>query len=288
MQSNEALAQEFERNREMLLAVAYRMLGSRTEAEDVVQEAWLRLEKHAIEPIENLPGWLRTVVARLCLDQLRGRKARREESIEQAGVPPMLAPEDSEREAQLADSVGLAMLVVLQNLSPAERVAFVMHDMFDLSFDEVGRVLGRSAVATRQLASRARRRVRGISPMPASDLAEQRRVVDAYLTAARQGDLNGLMAVLDPEVVIRMDQAAVAAGGVGELRGAADVARVAVAARARAASPALINGQIGLVVAPFGRLRLVVLMTFRGGAIAGIDIVADPARLAGLELGVLP
>jgi RNA polymerase sigma-70 factor (ECF subfamily) len=276
----DALARQFDSNRGLLLDVAYRMLGSRTEAEDAVQEAWLRLERNEGESIDNLPGWLRTVVARICLDQLRARKARREESMPVELFGPIAAPDDTERDAMLADSVGLAMLVVLQNLTPAERVAFVLHDMFDLSFDEVGRVLGRTPVATRQLASRARRRVRGAPAVPASDLAEQRLVVDAYLTAAREGSLDGLLAVLDPDIVVRKP-------GAKEIRGAELVAKGALAVRARFARPILVNGRVGLVVAPYGRLRMVLALTIRAGRIVAVDTISDPAAIEGVELTLL-
>src|SRR3989441_13163523 len=252
MNEHELLAERFEANRSHLRKVAYRMLGSPTDAEDAVQEAWLRLSRSGTSGVENLGGWLTTVVARVCLDMLRSRKSRREEPFD-ARVPEPLAaredPIDPEHEALLADSIGLALLVVLETLAPAERVAFVLHDMFDLPFDEIAPIVGRSPTAARQLASRARRRVQGAATVPDADLTRQREVVDAFLAASRGGDFDALLAVLDPDVVLRADRAAVAAGASGEVRGAPAVARQ-FSGRARVAQPALVNGAAGAEWAP--------------------------------------
>jgi RNA polymerase sigma-70 factor (ECF subfamily) len=294
MNDQEFLAGRFEANRVHLRRVAYRMLGSASEADDAVQEAWLRLHRVGATGVENLSGWLTTVVARICLDMLRARKVRSEEALEEtpgemsrAPLPVGPAPAgDPEQEALLADSVGLALLVVLETLPPAERVAFVLHDMFDLSFDEIGSVVGRSPVAARQLASRARRRVKGAPAVPEADLARQRAVVDAFLAASRGGDFEGLLAVLDPDVVVRADRAAVKLGTSPQLRGADAVAQ-SFKGRARNAQPALVNGAVGVVVAPQGRLLLVLGVTVSGGRIVEIDVVAEPERLQQLDLAVL-
>lgn len=286
------LARRFEENRGHLRGVAYRMLGSLSEAEDAVQEAWLRFSRADTSGIENLGGWLTTVVARVCLDMLRSRKSRREEAL---GVTETIASRadgiDPEQEALLADSVGLALLVVLETLAPAERLAFVLHDLFAMPFDEIAPIVGRSATAARQLASRARRRVQGAAPVPSADLARQREVVEAFLAAARAGDFEGLLAVLDPDVVRRLDDVAAAAGAPRELRGAQAVARGALAGsqRARAApvALALVDGSVGVVVAPRGRLSTVILFNISRGRIVEMDVIADPARLGRLHLAVL-
>ncbi|MBI2736933.1 MAG: sigma-70 family RNA polymerase sigma factor [Rhodospirillales bacterium] len=287
MEKEKWLAEQFEAHRDHLQRVAYRMLGSTGEADDAVQEAWLRLSRSQPAGIENLGGWLTTVVARVCLDTLRSRKSRREEPLE--GEPqPAVGHErtaDPERAAELADSVGLALLVVLEALAPAERVAFVLHDMFDLPFEEIAPIVGRSPTAARQLASRARRRVRGTTT--SSDVASQRRVVDAFLAAARSGDIAGLLAVLDPDVVLRADRTAVRLGDITELHGAEAVA-VNFKGKAQAARPALIDGVLGVVVAPQGRLLLVLNLAFAGDRIAAIDVVADRDRLGALDLSTLP
>jgi RNA polymerase sigma-70 factor, ECF subfamily len=281
------LAGQFETHRDHLQRVAYRMLGSTGEADDAVQEAWLRLSRSEPAGIENLGGWLTTVVARVCLDTLRSRRSRREEPLE--GEPQPVAGHersaDPERAAELADSVGLALLVVLEALAPAERVAFVLHDMFDLPFEEIAPIVGRSPAAARQLASRARRRVRG--GKTSSDVASQRRVVDAFLAAARSGDIAGLLAVLDPDVVLRADRTAQRLGDVAELRGAEIVANN-FKGKAQAARPALVGGALGVVVAPQGRLLLVLNVTFAGDRIAAIEVVADRDRLGALDLSILP
>lgn len=289
MEKEKWLAEQFEVHRDHLQRVAYRMLGSTGEADDAVQEAWLRLSRAEDAGIDNLGGWLTTVVARVCLDTLRSRKSRREEPLD--GEPQPAAGHeravDPEREAELADNVGLALLVVLEALAPAERVAFVLHDMFDLPFEEIAPIVGRSPTAARQLASRARRRVRGSAKTSQADVASQRPIVDAFLAAARNGDMAGLLAVLDPDVVVHADPAAVRLGGVAELRGAQAVA-ANFKGKAQAARPALLDGALGVVVAPQGRLLLVLNLTFASDRIAAIDVVADPDRLEALDLSTLP
>lgn len=289
------LASQFETHRAHLRGAAYRMLGSLSEADDAVQEAWLRLSQADGSEIRNLRGWLTTVVARVCLDMLRSRKSRREEPIAPSNAPRASAsaeaksessPANPEEEAALADSIGLALLVVLHALPPAERVAFVLHDMFDLPFDEIGEIVGRTEVAARQLASRARSRVRGLDRPPVPDLASQRRVVEAFLVAARGGDLGALVTLLDPNVVMRADKVAAQAGGPDELRGAAAVAGF-FSGRAQAARPVLIDGALGLVVAPRGKVLLVITLELVEGKIAAIRAVADPARLEQLELALV-
>jgi len=292
MPENEWLAEKFEENRGHLRGVAYRMLGSLNEADDAVQEAWLKLNRSDPSDIENLGAWLTTVVARVSLDMLRTRKARREDSLG-PGVPEPVATGseggDPETEAVLADSVGLALLVVLETLEPAERLALVLHDMFAVPFEEIASIVGRTPAAARQLASRARRRVQGADTVSGADLARQREVVDAFLAALRGGDFEGLIAVLDPDVLVRSDVAAVGPGGTREVRGARNWAKGAiVAARgARFAQPALVGGRVGLVVAPRGRLFRVLSFTFAGGKIAQVEVIGDPARLRELELAVL-
>jgi RNA polymerase sigma-70 factor, ECF subfamily len=289
MEKEKWLAEQFEAHRDHLQRVAYRMLGSTGEADDAVQEAWLRLSRAEAAGIDNLGGWLTTVVARVCLDTLRSRKSRREEPLD--GEPQPAAGHeravDPEREAELADNVGLALLVVLEALAPAERVAFVLHDMFDLPFEEIAPIVGRSPTAARQLASRARRRVHGSAKTSDADVASHRKVVDAFLAAARSGDMAGLLAVLDPDVVLRADRAAVRLGGVAELSGAAAVA-ANFKGKAQQARSALVDGALGVVVAPQGRLLLVLNLTFAGDRIAAIYVVADPDRLEALDLSTLP
>jgi RNA polymerase sigma factor (sigma-70 family) len=280
-------AEEFEQHRRHLRAVAYRMLGSLSDADDVVQEAWLRLNRSDTGSVENMRGWLTTVVARLCLDELRARRARREDSVGTWLPEPVVTAEggdDPEREALLADSVGLALLVVLETLTPPERLAFVLHDMFALPFEEIAPIVGRTPIATRQLASRARRRVRGAAPHPDGDLAEQRAVVDAFLAAAREGDFEALVAMLDPDVVFRIDRGEVpaAARTPAVVRGATEVAQIAVGGGARFAPfcrPAIVNGAAGLVFAPGPRAIAVIAFAVVDGRIAEIDVVADPAKV---------
>jgi RNA polymerase sigma factor (sigma-70 family) len=292
MDEREWLTDQFEANRTHLRAVAYRMLGSVSEADDAVQESWLRLNRSETGDVENLRAWLTTVVARVCLDMLRSRKSRREESLGVHVPEPIVSREDGldpEHEALLADSVGLALLVVLERLAPAERLAFVLHDMFAVPFDEIAPIVGRSPTAARQLASRARRRVQGSAPEPDVDLARQREVVDAFLAAARGGDFDALLAVLDPDVVLRADRGALRPGESREVRGARAVAEQAFgfARLARFAQPALVNGAAGVVVAPQGRPFAVIGFTVAHEKIVEIDILADPARLRRLDLAVL-
>jgi RNA polymerase sigma-70 factor (ECF subfamily) len=283
------LANRFEENRPHLRAVAYRMLGSVSEADDAVQEAWLRLSRSDASAIENLGGWLTTAVARTCLDMLRSRRSRREEPLGPHVPEPIVSSDegtDPEHEALLADSLGIAMLVVLETLAPAERLAFVLHDMFAVPFDEIAPIVGRSPAAARQLASRARRRVQGATAAQEADVARHREVVDAFLAASRGGDFDALLALLDPDVVLRADRAAVQAGATTDVRGAAAVART-FSGRARAARPAVVNGAPGAVWAPGGRPRVVFGFTIMGGRIVEIDILADPARLRRMDLTVL-
>ncbi|MGH7581418.1 MAG: sigma-70 family RNA polymerase sigma factor [Gemmatimonadales bacterium] len=284
------LARRFEENRIHLQSVAYRMLGSSSEADDAVQEAWLRLRRADTSDVRNLRGWLTTVVARVSLDMLRSGKARREERLDTAVPDSTVGGDeagDPEREAVLAESVGLALLVVLDTLAPAERLAFVLHDMFDVPFDEIAPIVGRSPTAARQLASRARRRVRGAPTIPEVELGRQRKVVDAFLAALRGGDFEGLIAVLDPDLVVRADFAA-AAGASREVHGAQVWARQALAfsQHARFARTALVNGDVGVVMAPRGRLFRVLRLTITRGRIARIDVVTDPAGLSQLDLAV--
>jgi RNA polymerase sigma factor (sigma-70 family) len=292
MDGQEWLTARFEAHRNHLRGVAYRMLGSRSEADDAVQEAWLRLSRSGTSGIENLGGWLTTVVARVCLDMLRSRKSRREEPLGPHVPEPIAGREDGidpNQEALLADSVGLALLVVLEKLAPAERVAFVLHDMFDLPFDEIAPIVGRSPTAARQLASRARRRVRGGAAVSDAGLTRHRHVVDAFLAASRNGDFDALLAVLDPDIVLRADRVAVPTGVPTEVRGAPAVAKNALAfsGRARFAQLALVNGAVGIVVAPRGRLFTVLGFTISAGKIVEIDVIADPGRLRQLDLAVL-
>jgi RNA polymerase sigma-70 factor (ECF subfamily) len=288
MTREEFLAEEFEEHRHHLKAVAFRMLGSAPEAEDAVQEAWIRLQRTDDDVIRNLGGWLTTAVARVSLDMLRTRRARREELVEEERLPePVVAREgglDPEQEAMLADSIGLALLVVLETLTPAERLAFVLHDMFSVPFGEIGAIIDRSPDAARQLASRARRRVRGAAPVPDPDLRRQREVVDAYLAAAREGRFDDLVALLDPDVVLRADGGA--SIGSQTVRGVERVAAQAVthAARARFAQPALVNGVAGFVVTGDGAPTVVAAFTVSGGRIVEMDFLADPERVAALDL----
>jgi RNA polymerase sigma-70 factor (ECF subfamily) len=290
MDEQDWLAQRFEEQRPRLRAVAYRMLGSLTEADDAVQDAWLRLSRTDTSEVENLAGWLTTVVARVSLNMLRSRKSRREEPLGPHVPDPVIDPAggtDPEHELLLADSVGLALLVVLETLSPAERLAFVLHDMFAVPFEDIAPIVERSPDAARQLASRARRRVRGAAPVPDADLAEQWEIVDAFIAAGRDGDFEALLAVLDPDVVLRADGGA--AGISGHIRGAAQVARQAAMWSRVGLTPrrALVNGVAGVVSTRDGKPFSVGAVTIRGGRIVEIDILADPERLAQLDLAVL-
>jgi RNA polymerase sigma factor (sigma-70 family) len=304
---HDRLAQRFEAHRSHLRGVAYRMLGSLSEADDAVQEAWLRYSRTDTSGVDNLAGWLTRVVARVCLDMLRSRTSRRERPLGPPDVGPAgggheaagggggggghdgggSGPED---EAVLADSVGLALLVVLDRLSPPERVAFVLHDLFAVPFDEIAPIVERTPVTTKKLASRARHRVRGPATVPDTDLARHRHVVDAFLAASRDGDIEGLLAVLAPDVVRRADRVAVPPGAPTEIRGARAVAEETRtnAARARFARPALVDGAVGVVVAPMGRVAVALALTIEGDRIVEVDVIADPDRLARLGLAVLP
>ncbi|HKW22250.1 MAG TPA: sigma-70 family RNA polymerase sigma factor [Ktedonobacterales bacterium] len=292
----EWLAQQFEAQRTHLRSVAYRLLGSPSEADDAVQESWLRLSRSDTSGIENLGGWLTTVVARVSLDMLRSRATRREESLsadradeEYPLSDPILSREggsNPEDEALLADSVGLALLVVLETLTPAERLAFVMHDVFSVPFDEIAGIVGRSPTAARQLASRARRRVQGVAMIPDADFTQQRAVVDAFLAASRGGDFGALLALLDPDVVLRVDGAAADMGALGGIRGAETVARQ-FAGRAQVARMALMSGAVGAVWAPGGEPRVIFSFTLAHGKIVAIDLIADPERLRQLAPTIL-
>jgi RNA polymerase sigma-70 factor (ECF subfamily) len=289
MDEREWLAERFEEHRTRLRAVAYRMLGSLSEADDAVQEAWLRLSRSQASEIENMGGWLTTVVARVALNMLRSRTTHREEPLGVRIPDPIIDPADGtdpEHEALLADSVGLALLVVLETLSPPERLAFVLHDMFAVPFDEIAAIVERSPEATRQLASRARRRVQGERTAPDPDLERQREVVDAFLAASREGDFDALVAVLDPDVVVRAD---FGSGMTRETRGAEAVARQAqVYSRLGLVSyPALINGAVGAVSTREGRPFSVGAITVRAGKIVEMDFLADPERLAGVDMTIL-
>jgi RNA polymerase sigma-70 factor (ECF subfamily) len=291
MDENEWLADRFEEHRARLRAVAYRMLGSLTEADDAVQDTWLRLSRAGASEVENLGGWLTTIVARVCLNTLRSRNTRREESLGIHVPDPVISPEgvlQPEEEALLADSVGLALLVVLDTLSPAERLAFVLHDMFELPFEEIAPMVGRSPAAARQLASRARRRVKGAEiPAPDPDLARQRDVVDAFFQAARGGDFDTLVALLDPDVVLRSDFGARRPAASVVIRGAAAVARQARALPAAHLRPALVNGAAGVVITVRGRPFAVMGFTVTEGKIVEIDAIADPERVRRIAAAVL-
>jgi RNA polymerase sigma factor (sigma-70 family) len=285
------LTERFEEHRPRLRAVAHRLLGSASEAEDAVQEAWLRLARADAASVENLGAWLTTVVSRVCLDVLRSRKSRGEEPI----GSPAAERGDPEREAALADSVGVALLVVLETLSPAERVAFVLHDLFGIPFEEIGAIMERSPAAAKQLASRARRRMRGASTSSDAGRARQRELVETFVRAARDGDLRALLAVLDPDAVIHIEAAAridappSEVGKPREVRGAATWAPqlIALSRRVTAGRLALIDGSVGLIVAPAGKLERVMLFSFTDAKIARLDVVADPARLRTLDVAVL-
>lgn len=304
MTQSDWLTTRFEAHRPRLRGVAYRLLGSLSEAEDAVQEAWLRLHRVDTATVDNLGGWLTTVVSRVCLDMLRSRKARREEPIgEQRAEPHAVrgAGADPEGEAVLADAVGVALLVVLDTLTAAERLVFVLHDLFALPFDEIGAIVGRSPAAAKQLASRARRRVRGLSAPPDPDRARQRDVVEAFLRAVRAGDLEGLLAVLDPDAVVRIDAAARVDGVVRvdapaaelgkarELRGASTWAAqmIALSRGLRFVQPALINGSVGVILAPRGKLSRALTFIVANAKVTRVDVIGDPTRLRELKIAVL-
>jgi RNA polymerase sigma-70 factor (ECF subfamily) len=298
------LTERFEENRPRLRGVAYRMLGSLSEAEDAVQEAWLRLSRIDAATVDHLGAWLTTVVSRVCLDMLRSRKSRREEPMDPQVTERRVVRGDGadpESEAVLADSVGVALLVVLDTLTPAERLAFVLHDLFGMTFDEIGAIVGRSPGAAKQLASRARRRVRGLSAPTDASRDRQREVVDAFLSAVRAGDLEGLLAVLDPDAVIRIDAAArvdgvtrvdapaAEVGQARELKGAAMWAKqmIALSRGLGSVQPALIDGSVGLVLAPRGKLLRVLTFTFANAKVTRVEVIGDPARLGELDIAVL-
>ncbi len=292
MDEQDLLAGQFDANRTHLRSVAYRMLGSLSDADDAVQEAWLRLSRSDTAAVDNLGGWLTTVISRICLDMLRSRKARNEEPLGFQLPDPIVSRDDGtnpEHEAILADSVGLALLVVLDTLAPAERLAFVLHDVFAMPFDEIGPIVGRTPTAARQLASRARRRVQGEAAVPDTGLTRQREVVDAFLAASRDGDFGALVAVLDPDIVLRVDTGSLPAGTSRLVRGAAAVARQALTFSAieRVVVPALVNGTAGIVTFVAGQPFAVMSFTVRNGRIAAIDILADRERLARLDLSAL-
>jgi len=292
MDENEWLADRFQEQRPRLRAVAYRLLGSLSEADDALQEAWLRVSRSDISAVDNLAGWLTTVVARVSLNMLRARKAKREEPLEARIPDPVISPADGrdpEHEALIADAVGLALLVVLETLAPAERVAFVLHDMFAVPFDEIASITGRSPAAARKLASRARRRVQGQAPVPDADLARQREVVEAFSAAAEEGDFEALVAVLDPDIVLRSDGGPQRPEDTVVVRGARAVAQRALtfARLSPYARPALVNGAVGAVVVPDDRPFAVLAFTVTNGTIVEIDVLSDPLRLGELELSGL-
>ncbi|TYB63342.1 sigma-70 family RNA polymerase sigma factor [Nonomuraea sp. PA05] len=292
MNDDEFLTSLFEAQRGQLRAVAYRMLGSVSEADDAVQEAWLRLNRADTGDVRNMGGWLTTVVSRVCLNMLRSREHRREDPLEERMPEPVVSSADGadpEQEALLADSVGLALLVVLQQLEPTERLAFVLHDMFAVPFDDIAPIIDRTSAATRQLASRARRRVRGAAPAPDPDVSRQREVVNAFMTAARDGDFDTLVSLLHPDVVLRTDVGPSAARGWNELRGALTVGQQALMFRRMApyAHPVLVNGVAGAIVVLDGRTTAVGSFTIADGKIVTMEILGDPARLTGLDVAAL-
>jgi RNA polymerase sigma-70 factor (ECF subfamily) len=286
MDETKILAEQFEANRNHLRTVAYRMLGSPNEADDAVQEAWLRLSRADTGDVANLGGWLTTVVARICLDMLRSRKSRREEPLGPHVPEPIHDNEAREHEAQLADSVGTALLVVLDTLAPAERLAFVLHDMFAVPFEEIAPIVARSPAAARQLASRARRRVQGASADGDPDLGRKRRIVEAFLAASRDGDFERLLTVLDPDVVLRADHVAARMGSPAEVYGAAAVAQM-FKGRAQAAKPALVDNDIGAAVVFGGRLRIVLNLTITDDKISEINAIADPVSIDAFDIEIL-
>jgi RNA polymerase sigma factor (sigma-70 family) len=292
MDEHDWLAERFEADRADLQSVAYRMLGSLSEAEDAVQEAWLRLSRSDTHEVENLSAWLTTVVGRVCLDMLRARRSRREEPVSTYVPDPIVTRPDElnpEDDAVMADSIGLALLVILETLDPAERLAFVLHDMFAVPFEQIAAIVGRSPAAARQLASRARRRVQEAAPVPDTDLARQREVVDAFFAASRNGDFDALVAVLDPEVVVRGDGGVLRPGASVVIRGAEAAASAALtfARLSPFVRPAVVNGVAGVVVAPRGEPFAVMAFTVRNAKIVEIDVLNDPERLRELDLAVL-
>ena len=292
MDENDWMAEQFEASRNHLGAVAYRMLGSHSDADDAVQEAWFRLSRSDTSDVKNLRGWLTIVVSRVCLDMLRSRRTRREEPLDAYVPDPIVDRDDSvdpEQQTVLADSIGLALLVVLEMLDPAERLSFVLHDMFAVSFDEIATIVGRSPEAARQLASRARRRVHGTDTVPDAGIAQQRAVVDAFFAASRTGDLQALIAVLDPDVVLRSDGGSRSPAATAVVRGAQAVASRAIMFSRPAAvlQPALVNGAAGVVVMLRDRPFSIMGFTIAGGRIVAIDVLADPDRLVQIDLSRL-
>ena len=290
MKQHEYLAEQFEKHRSHLRGVAYRMLGSTSEADDAVQESWLHLTRSNPDGIENMGGWLTTVVARVCLDMLRARNSRREEPLETEDSEAVLGLEgavDPEHEALLVDSVGLALLVVLDTLGPSERLAFVLHDIFGMPFDEIAGIVGRTPTAARQLASRARRRVRGANAAAEPDYSRQREIVAAFLAASRSGEFEKLVALLDPDVTFRADQFAISAGSESEAFGAVAVAGI-FSGRAKAAQPVLIDGVPGLAWAPGGKPRVLFEFVVKDGKITEVRLTSDPQRLREVDLTLLP
>jgi RNA polymerase sigma-70 factor (ECF subfamily) len=284
MSANENLADTFEAQRGRLRGIAYRMLGSAAEAEDAVQETWLRLQRSDMDAVGNIGGWLTTVVARICLDMLRSRDTRGEEPLDEEKSEARAGAMDPAEELALARSVGLALLVVLEELSPPERVAFVLHDLFDRPFAEIGTIIGKTEEATRQLASRARRRVRGAEAPAAPDIAAQCELVEAFLAASRNGELDKLLAMLDPDVVYRADSAALRGAAAREMRGREAVSKM-YKGRAQGAGVALLDGQPGIVVTPrAGELMLLIRLTFDGNRIVGIDVTGDPEKMNATEI----
>ena len=277
---------EFEAHRPYLRKVAYRMLGTVGDVDDAVQETWLRLSRSDAASVENLRGWLTTVVARICLDALRSRKSRREEPLGPHVPEPVVTQDNLDHDTAMADSVGAAQLVVLETLAPAERLAFVLHDMFAMPFEDIAPVVGRSVVATRQLASRARRRVQGVAPAADADLGRERKVVDAFLAASRNGDFAALLEVLDPDVVFRADPVAVRMGSLAEIRGAAAVAQT-FKGRAQSAKPALVDGVLAVAVILGSQIRIVLRLTLENDRIAGIEAIAEPERLGDMDVEIL-
>lgn len=291
MTERDWMAEQFESNRSHLRAVAFRLLGSLSEADDAVQEAWLRLNRSGTDSVENLGGWLTTVTSRICLDMLRSRKSRREDPLEPSTPKPEYtprAPGDPEAEAVLADSVGYATLVVLNRLAPAERIAFVLHDLFDIPFDEIARITARTPESARQLASRARRRVRGVTSVPRTELVQQRSLVENFLAALRLGDPKKLIDLLDPSFTVHAD-ATSAPRGLPDIHGVEAWAEAAIheAHGARLARTAMVEGSVGIIVAPRGRLFRALEFTFANGRIASMQVIGDPDRLSSLAIGTL-
>ena len=290
MDENKWIAERFEENRSQLRAIAYRMLGSMSEADDAVQETWLRLSRSDASAVENLTGWLTTVTSRICLDILRSRRARREEYLDEetpGKIQNYRFENNPEQELLLADSVGLALLVILETLNPAERIAFVLHDLFAVSFDEIARITERSPVAARQLASRARRRVRGKTAIGNSDRNYQREIVEAFFAAARRGDFEQLLVLLDPDVVLKADREASPSGAAAKISGASTVAGGALAAHTEFSEVAIVNGQVAIIVAPGGRLQRALLFTIARNKIVEIDVIANRERLHRLKIAPL-